>query len=257
MKKNSEKEINLIKEVCEKSITGFRKDKTVLTISPEDVFEKINTDIIDIRNILLEQRKFEKINCQKIGSASTKDSCIIIGLIIQLLKPKISYEIGRYHGYSTAQIAYNMREAFNGESFKIVSIDPHDGANPGAGWESDKFKQAGNIAEWDISKNNLKSAGVYELVECIKDYSQKYIEYVNDDIEFLFIDGDHTYLGAKLDLENYGNKMIKGGICVIHDVWGHEYRGINCGPTQVFDEADKNKWEKIGFTWDVGILRKI
>lgn len=46
-------------------------------------------------------------------------------------------------------------------------------------------------------------------------------------IDFLFIDGDHRYEGAKKDLEMYGPLVASGGVIAIHDVMrlGAEWMG--------------------------------
>jgi predicted O-methyltransferase YrrM len=37
-------------------------------------------------------------------------------------------------------------------------------------------------------------------------------------LDFLFIDGDHTYNGAKIDFEMYSKLVRKGGIIAFHDI---------------------------------------
>ncbi len=37
-------------------------------------------------------------------------------------------------------------------------------------------------------------------------------------VDFLFIDGDHTYEGVKMDFEMYGPLVRKGGIIAFHDI---------------------------------------
>ena len=37
-------------------------------------------------------------------------------------------------------------------------------------------------------------------------------------VDFLFIDGDHTYEGVKLDFEMYGPLVKRGGIIAFHDI---------------------------------------
>jgi predicted O-methyltransferase YrrM len=54
------------------------------------------------------------------------------------------------------------------------------------------------------------------------------------EIDFLFIDGDHTYEGVKEDWEMYSPLVRKGGIIVFHDVAG------NYGETQA-----KRCWDSI------------
>jgi len=48
----------------------------------------------------------------------------------------------------------------------------------------------------------------------------------NDEIDFLFIDGDHTYNGVKQDYEMYGPLVRKGGIIAFHDIGLNEEGGV-------------------------------
>jgi predicted O-methyltransferase YrrM len=43
----------------------------------------------------------------------------------------------------------------------------------------------------------------------------------NEEVDFLFIDGDHTYEGVKRDFEMYSPLMRKGGIIAFHDICPH------------------------------------
>jgi len=41
-------------------------------------------------------------------------------------------------------------------------------------------------------------------------------------LDFLFIDGDHTYEGVKQDFEMYSPLVCKGGLVAFHDIVGHD-----------------------------------
>jgi cephalosporin hydroxylase len=47
---------------------------------------------------------------------------------------------------------------------------------------------------------------------------QQALAYLNDNIDFLFIDAVHTYEGAKSDFELYGPWVNPGGIIALHDL---------------------------------------
>jgi predicted O-methyltransferase YrrM len=53
-------------------------------------------------------------------------------------------------------------------------------------------------------------------------------------LDFLFIDGDHTYEGVRKDWESYGELVRPGGLVAMHDV------GMNYDDTQV-----KRLWDEI------------
>lgn len=42
----------------------------------------------------------------------------------------------------------------------------------------------------------------------------------NNDVDLLYIDGDHSYSGVKADYENYQQLVRPGGVIVFHDVAG-------------------------------------
>lgn len=69
-------------------------------------------------------------------------------------------------------------------------------------------------------------------------------------LDILFIDGDHTYEGAKADLENYGPLVRSGGRIILHDVCS----GYDPGVRKAFDEyIDKTGYEAEIFPSWVGL----
>jgi len=38
------------------------------------------------------------------------------------------------------------------------------------------------------------------------------------ELDYLFLDGDHSYAGVRCDFELYGRMVRKGGIIVFHDI---------------------------------------
>ena len=58
-------------------------------------------------------------------------------------------------------------------------------------------------------------------------------------IDFLFIDGDHTYEGVKDDYNRYEKYVAKGGIIIFHDIIYHD-QVPDCQVNQFWEEL-KNK----------------
>lgn len=48
----------------------------------------------------------------------------------------------------------------------------------------------------------------------------------NELVDFLFIDGDHTYHGVKTDFEMYSPMVRKGGVVAFHDIGKNEEGGV-------------------------------
>lgn len=57
-----------------------------------------------------------------------------------------------------------------------------------------------------------------------------------DEVDLLFIDGDHTYQGAKADYEMYGPLVAPGGVIAFHDVCQH-HASLNVGVPRVWAEV--------------------
>lgn len=54
-------------------------------------------------------------------------------------------------------------------------------------------------------------------------------------IDFLFIDGDHTYQGVKSDFEMYSSLVRPGGVIAFHDICKHP-EGLNCHVDRYWQE---------------------
>jgi predicted O-methyltransferase YrrM len=58
---------------------------------------------------------------------------------------------------------------------------------------------------------------------------------VDDKLDFLFIDGDHTYEGVKKDFEMYSPLVRKGGLIAFHDICKHPPQ-LNCTVDKFWNE---------------------
>lgn len=73
---------------------------------------------------------------------------------------------------------------------------------------------------------------------------------VPQEIDVLFVDGDHEYQYVKLDLMTYGPRVKKGGIILMHDVLMPDLPGV----FRAYEEyAASRKEVKLG-SWGLGIL---
>lgn len=68
--------------------------------------------------------------------------------------------------------------------------------------------------------------------------------------EVLYVDGDHTYEGAKFDLEIYGKLVLPGGYILVHDVLHPDYPGVR----RAFEEYPGDKHINEG-SWGLGVIR--
>jgi hypothetical protein len=137
-------------------------------------------------------------------------------------KTGVTVEIGSFKGKSTTGLAllsahYNLGP--------LVSIDPHNApsvTDPMLGDQHSSF---------DDFQSALRNAGVLNAVEAHRLSSREAALDWNRPIRFLWIDGDHTYAGAKLDFELFSPYLVDGAIVALHDTL-HEFEG----PIRVFVE---------------------
>lgn len=72
-------------------------------------------------------------------------------------------------------------------------------------------------------------------------------------IDFLMIDGDHTYEGAKKDFELYSPLVRKGGLIAFHDIVVHA-KEMNCGVSTLWKELSrKHRHQTYVENWKQGL----
>lgn len=112
----------------------------------------------------------------------------------------------------------------------------------------------GNINK--ISENTDKHKHRFNF---IRDYSfNVHSKFENESIDFLFIDGDHTYNAVKKDFELYYPKVKKNGLIFFHD--SRMYRGganFHIGSSKFCDELiGKNIMNLIGEAFSLTAFKK-
>jgi predicted O-methyltransferase YrrM len=121
-------------------------------------------------------------------------------------------EIGSFKGKSTSVIARGL-QLLNNED-QMYAVDPFSAPS-----ETDpKLKEQKSTLNDFIS--NLKKTKTIDAVKYFAMYSYDFVQKWEKDkkIRFLFIDGDHTYQGAKIDYSLFAPFLADGGIIAFHDV---------------------------------------
>jgi predicted O-methyltransferase YrrM len=148
-------------------------------------------------------------------------------------------EIGSFKGRSTTMLA---KVASHYGLGPVVSIDPHT-HNLSTG--SDGPVLPSTFQEFQAS---LRNAGVSEHVEIHHATSTAVSTTWNRKIRFLWIDGDHSYKGAKSDFDGFAPFLVSGGVVALHDALNNF-----AGPIRVFVEEilRPNRFGPAGFVHSV------
>jgi predicted O-methyltransferase YrrM len=129
-------------------------------------------------------------------------------------------EIGSYCGKSTIYIATAAKKY----SGCVYSVDHHTGSEENqVGWEYHDIElfdeETGRINSFPEFMRNLRKANLLDTVVPIVSDSLLVSRYWKIPLSMVFIDGGHTMEAALNDFNNWKDKIIKGGILAIHDVF--------------------------------------
>ncbi len=149
-------------------------------------------------------------------------------------------EIGSFKGKSTVGLASVAARYGLG---KVVAVDPHTAPAP-----TDP-ELRGQATSYDDFLGTLEQARLVDQVEIHRAYSRDVARGWGRPIRFLWIDGDHTYPGAKQDLDLFAPHLVEGAIVALHDVL-HSFEG----PIRVFVEEllSSDRYGPVGCCGSIG-----
>jgi predicted O-methyltransferase YrrM len=152
-------------------------------------------------------------------------------------------EIGIFEGVNTATFALNAPS-----DAKVYAIDPFfKGA---LGFNYGKFIA---FSEW-------KKQGIQQKVVVVQGLSWDVHTQVPDELDFVFVDGDHSYEGVKKDFDTYATKLKSGGIIALHDarLFSNGWTRPDWGPVELVNKHIRNShdWEIVDEIDSLVLIRK-
>ena len=142
-------------------------------------------------------------------------------------------EIGCYAGESTAIWCKNFK--------KVYAIDPW---LDGKGYDPNDV--ASRVMSNAIEEQFDNRLAKFENFDKIKNFSYEVADQFEDEsLDFVYIDGEHTYEGVQKDIEMYLPKVKKGGFIGGHD-YKPKWQGVMDAVNEKFESPDKtfddNSW---------------
>ena len=163
-----------------------------------------------------------------IRASQIRNEIIKLLEILKDIRPKVILEIGTLQGGTL----FLFTRIANPEA-TLISLDL-----PGGPY-------GGGYAEWKkpLFQFFAKSKQKIELVNA-DSHDPKTLELIRNvlngrRVDFLFIDGDHTYEGIKRDFEMYSSLVKEGGIIAFHDIAKYPHE-TTCDVNKFWNEIKKD-----------------
>jgi predicted O-methyltransferase YrrM len=136
--------------------------------------------------------------------------------VVSDIRPHTAVEIGSYLGRSTCLIGLALKRY--GTDPELVAIDPHTGDRQnldGLGVET--------IPTLDLFRVYTAGAGIRDILEeqvMLSDDAAK--KWDGRPIDFLFVDGWHSYDAVVSDARNFASRLAPGGVVCFDDYGSYE-----------------------------------
>ncbi len=178
------------------------------------------------------------------------DSAWFLHGLVRSMKPNVCVEIGSAHGYSTCLIGLALKINLKG---RLWAIDPHITNSWSDNEPEDTF---GSI------QANLGTLGISNYVHIVRKTTSQAAPDLPDNIDFAFIDGDHSYEGVKTDWDIISRRMAPYGMIIFHDtMWDRnhdlayyqKYRRENMGVPVLMEELRLEGYPIVTINQDWGL----
>lgn len=146
------------------------------------------------------------IPCINIPTDTTAQELIKLAKLAKATCGGIIVEIGSYLGASSIVMAKANRHGV------IYCIDT---------WQNDAMSEG----SWDTMSTFFHNTRHCKNIVPIRMWSTEAADKTPQEVDMIFIDGDHSYEGVKKDIDLYFPKIKSGGIIAMHDIGWAE--GVN------------------------------
>jgi predicted O-methyltransferase YrrM len=176
----------------------------------------------------------------------------------QYVKNDPCLEIGSYCGKSSVYLGSAVKE----NDQKLYSIDHHKGSEeqqPGEEYfDSDLINAEGNgIDTLPFFLETIEKSKLDKFVIPIVSSSEEAYQDFTLNFDMVFIDGGHSEKAAQKDYELWSQRITKGGLLAIHDVFPNPEDGGR-PPYNIYRRAlESGNFKKLEMIKTLGLLKKV
>ena len=176
----------------------------------------------------------------------------------QYVKNDPCLEIGSYCGKSSVYLGSAVKE----NDQKLYSIDHHKGSEeqqPGEEYfDSDLINAEGNgIDTLPFFLETIEKSKLDKFVIPIVSTSEEAYQDFTLNFDMVFIDGGHSEKAAQKDYELWSQRITKGGLLAIHDVFPNPEDGGR-PPYNIYRRAlESGNFKKLEMIKTLGLLKKV
>ena len=132
-----------------------------------------------------------------------RERLMLYRLALKQLPGSVLLEIGSYLGSSSCFLAAAASEIRGGT--KVHCVDT---------WKNEGMTEGQRDTWSEFQTNTLR---YLTIIVPHRGHSVKIAGNFNEKIDLLFIDGDHSYDGCRIDVENWLPHLKPGGLVIMHD----------------------------------------
>lgn len=197
------------------------------------------------RNVIRQGLLYAGLDNITLQSGLGDSSYILYGLV-KSAKPGVVVEIGSARGRSTCFMGLALKQNGSG---KLYAIDPHTKTD----WNDED-----SIDTYDTLVENIRNLKLQDQVEILRQTSDEAARDWDVPIDILFIDGDHSYDGAKRDWNLFSPFVQQFGCVIFHDtLWDLKpdprYARPDMGVPRLVEELRESGYPVITIDRDFGV----
>ena len=134
--------------------------------------------------------------------------CFALFALTKAIGATTALEIGTNLGYSTLHIAAGL--SANGTPAKLTTVDIFDVNDE----EKARYRSFGAAMS---ARQRLRTLGLEDRVAFVVNSSEAFLKQTRDTYDIIFVDGDHSEVGAYFDIMRGLLQLNERGIVVLHD----------------------------------------